>query len=233
MIALFLQVRLGSTRLPGKALLPLAGRTVVEHAMAALGNVPAELYALLTEPDSAEALAPYARACGFELYIGPKDDVLARYAGACRVWKPDTVIRATGDNPLVSWELAREILRLHHERQADYSGFLDIPIGSGVEILRTEALFTAEREAVDPYEREHVSPFLYRRPARFLINRPLPEARYRLPDARVTLDTPEDYARITAVFDTLYAGSPIGLDTLVGVLAEQASASEPAAPGRG
>lgn len=233
MTALFLQVRLGSTRLPGKALLLLAGKTVVEHVMAALRKVPADLYALLTEPDSAKALRLFARSCGFELFVGPKDDVLARYAGACRVWNPDTVIRATGDNPLVSWELAREILRLHRERGADYSGFLDIPVGTGVEIIRTEALYTAEREAVDPYEREHVSPYLYRRPARFLINRPLPAPRYRLPDARVTLDTPEDYARITALFDTLYAGSPIGLEALVGTLADLTAASEPAAHGRG
>lgn len=216
MTAVLLQVRLDSSRLPGKALLPLAGLPVVVHAMRALREIPADLYALLCPEDSASRLEPLTESEGFQLLTGPKDDVLARYALAVHKWKPDTVIRATGDNPLVSPELACSLLPQHFKQKADYSGYAGIPIGSGVEIIRAESLLRADREAVDPYEREHVAPYLYHHPEIFSINRPVPDnGRYRS-DIRITLDTPEDYSRLSVLFSELYDGLPIPLETVIG-----------------
>jgi len=55
-VGVFLQVRIGSTRLPGKAMLPLAGKSAVAHAMDALACVRADVHAILTDPDSAGRL---------------------------------------------------------------------------------------------------------------------------------------------------------------------------------
>lgn len=219
MTGVFVQVRLDSNRLPEKALLDLAGRPLIGHVMQALSGVPAAVHALVTEERSAGALAALADEYGFSLFTGDPEDVLRRYADALRHFGVDTVVRATGDNPLVSARLVREILRLHEEQEADLSGFDDLPLGTGVEILSRTALLQADAAATDPYEREHVSPHLYRHPERFRIHRIPAPAEFRLPDGRVTVDTPEDYHYVRQLMYELYQGVPLEIDEVVQWLA--------------
>jgi spore coat polysaccharide biosynthesis protein SpsF len=218
----FIQVRLGSTRLPRKALLPLAGAPIVSHVMRALSAIPAEVKALLTDPQSAPDLAPAAEAEGYSLFIGHPLDVLERYCGACRRYDVRRVVRATGDNPLTSGDLAARILALHGRRNADLSHFLGIPWGSGVEVVQASALLAAEREASAPEEREHITTFLYRHPERFAIVEEQAPAGTESPEARVTVDTMEDYERVTEIYRALYRGAPIEVKALVSWFAGRA-----------
>jgi len=208
-LGVFIQVRLGSTRLPAKALLPLSGGTIIQHVMRSMSLVPADVHALVTEAGSAEALAPFAREEGFAVFVGPEDDVLARYCMASRKYGVDTVIRATGDNPLTSAGLARSILAEHRRCGADVSHYIGVPLGSGVEVIRSESLHAAEREGVDPADREHVTPFLYRHRERFRIEEPKAPPGFELPEARVTVDTEQDYLLVKRIFEELYRGAPI------------------------
>lgn len=212
---IFLQARLGSTRLREKVLLPLAGRTVIEHAMLALRPIDAVHHLLLVDHESAGRLRPYAERCGFELFAGSSTDVLARYAAAVEAFPVDYVVRATADNPLVSGVLVEQLLDLHVAYLADFSGFVDMPLGLGVEIVNRTALLTEDRESVDPYEREHVNPFLYRRPDRFSILRPRVAPEYRLMNCSVTLDTHEDYRYLERIFGELYREQPLDTVELV------------------
>jgi spore coat polysaccharide biosynthesis protein SpsF len=211
----FIQVRLGSTRLPAKAVLPIDGVSLIRHAMRALRGVPAEVHALLSDHPSAARLAEEAAAEGFELFVGPDLDVLARFCQACRKFSVSRLIRATGDNPLVSAALARSIMEIHGERGADLSHYLGCPWGSGVEVVEARALFAAEKEAEDSVEREHITTFLYRHPERFIILEPQAPDGMNDPDARVTVDTPEDFARVQSIFHDLYRGAPIEADEIV------------------
>lgn len=225
-ICIFLQVRLDSVRLPKKALLDLAGKTVIEHAMMALNDVPARVRALLTDADSKPELSPLADSCGFSLFTGPKEDVLLRFAQAAAFYKADLIIRATGDNPLVSADLASLLLARCEGRKPHYAGFLGMPLGMGVELLSREALDTAAAEAVDPYEREHVTPFIIRRPNRFRVFRPLAPDDVRF-SARVTLDTRAEYDYIRDVFTSLYRGKPIAARELVDWLKTSSRSGSP------
>ena len=213
--AVFLQARIDSTRLPGKALLPLAGRTVIDHVMEALREIRADIHVLLTDGDSLESLAPHAASCGFEIFEGPKDDVLSRYAGAVSRYGARYVIRATGDNPLVSPSLATAILAEHIGGGFDYSGYAGAPLGTGVEVVTASVLLEAAAEAAEPYEREHVTPYIYRRPEAFAVHRPAAPKQFYLPDARVTLDTEKDYTFIREIFSDLYTDRPISIERLV------------------
>ena len=215
MKGLFLQVRLDSSRLPGKALLPLGSLTVIEQAMQSLKIVNADIFAILTDSSSASQLEPLSKKWGFELFIGNKDNVLKRYADAIKYFSVSTVIRATGDNPLVSGILANKILEYHFQKQADYSGFTGIPLGTGVEILNAEAILEANSLSDDAYEQEHVSPYLYFRENEFLINRVPSPAEYYCPDGRVTLDTEGDYFKIKKIYREIYHGYPIEIQQLV------------------
>ncbi len=215
MTGIFLQVRLSSSRLPGKALLKLEGQPVITHAMRALNRVKADVYGLLTSEESAPVLRIFAKQEKWELFSGPRDDVLARYVLAAREFAVTRIVRATGDNPLVSGHLANDTLDLAVETGSHYAGFTGIPIGTGVEVLEVDALEQAYAEAEDSHEREHVSPFLYRRPERFNIElRQAPEE-ICAPNIRVTLDTKEDYHYLRLLYAALYRNEPLELHEFV------------------
>ena len=214
-MGVFLQARLNSTRLPGKALLPLAGAPVVQHALRALRRVEAGVHAVLTEPGSARALEPLAEAEGFDVFAGPEEDVLERFCLAARHFRVGRVVRATGDNPLVSARQVQALLELHRASGWQLSHFLGLPLGTGVEVVEAEALETANRASSDAYEHEHITTFLYRHPGRFRIGEPACPEALRCPEARVTLDTREDYEQLQRIYRELYRGEPIELEALV------------------
>jgi spore coat polysaccharide biosynthesis protein SpsF len=222
MTGVFLQARLDSSRLPGKVLMPIQGKPLILHAMESLKKIPAEFHALLTEEGSAASLLPIAREAGFELFVGSKPDVLDRFCAALAAFPVDTLIRATGDNPLVSWEMALRLLEEHQKLDADYSGYFGLPTGCGVEIVRSECLIKARRESSDPYDHEHVTPYLYRNPQLFTLHRPLAPRQLRSRFS-VSVDTPADFERVRGVFASLYRGGPITLEALMAFLRERES----------
>lgn len=207
--AVFLQARLASSRLPDKALLELAGKPVVSHAMEALRRVEATHHVLLTDAASAPRLEPLASAAGFTTFTGHPTDVLARFVAALEEYPVGRVVRATGDNPLVSVPLARRALTLQIAHAADYAGILGSPFGTGVEVLRAAALRDLAGWSQVKRHREHVGPGLLEHPGRYRVVRVQARPEFRQPELRVTLDTMEDYLYLAAVFDALYAGGPI------------------------
>jgi spore coat polysaccharide biosynthesis protein SpsF len=203
MIALVLQARLDSKRLPGKSLLPLEGRPLIFRTMEALAYVPADIRVLACPEDCAEEFKPLAEEAGFELLTGPKDDVLKRYCLAIRRYLPDRIIRATGDNPFVFADAADSLNREAQELQADYAGYQGLPHGSGVETVDSEALLKADREADSPADREHVCPYLYNNPDLFYLHRPLAPKTWQGLGMRTTVDTEEDYDRAQILYSAL------------------------------
>ena len=209
MTAVVMQARMGSTRLPGKTLLPLGGTTLVEQAMARLALVPADVLVLATDEASAASLGPAADRGGFELLVGPSEDVLARYCLAVRRFGIDLVVRATADNPLVSHELAALLMERWSSVPSDYAGYLGMPLGMGVEIVSADALLQAEKGAREPGEREHVCPYLYGHPELFRIDRPDAPQEYLVGGASVTVDTAADYEAMLRIYGVLFTGRPI------------------------
>ena len=214
----FLQVRLASKRLPGKALLALKGANVLQHAMRALLPIGAEVNAVLTDSRSAEPLAAIAANEGFRIFIGSENDVLSRFAQAVKQFRVDNVLRATGDNPLVSALMGREILRIHEQERSDLSHYHDLPLGTGVEVISPEALLIADSEARDPFEREHITTFLYRNRQRFKVIEADCPVEFSLPDSKVSIDNEEEYIFVQKIYRDLYLDRPIEIDRLVGWL---------------
>ncbi len=227
---LFIQVRLGSARLPSKAILPLAGATIIEHVMRALRPVPAEVRVLLTDVLSAEALREKAAPEGYEVLAGPAEDVLARYCLGARTFRVETIVRATGDNPLTSARLARSICEEHEAAGADLSHYLGCPLGTGVEVIQATALFEAEREASGPEEREHITTWLYRHRDRYRVLEPQAPPDALLPGRTVSVDTAEDYEEMQRIFAALYRGAPIEADELVRYLSPRGALGDSGNP---
>ncbi len=211
--SLFLQVRLDSSRLPGKALKMISGRTVIEHAMNSLRNLNIDDYVLVTAAGDEDKLIPLADRFGFDVFAGDRQDVLKRYIDAGRKYNSDLIVRATGDNPLVSWEMAQKVISaIEKDGTADYMAMKHLPVGCGVEVFRRKALEAAYALTSEPYDHEHVTPFLYNHPEQFKL-----EYLEHFPpySHRVTLDTQDDYDYISSIFTALYDGSsPVSFESL-------------------
>lgn len=205
----FLQARMGSARLPGKALALIGDLPVVAHAMRALRRLPVSVHALLTDTESEGSLEPVASQCGFSVFTGSADDVLDRYDCAASHYGVTEIVRATGDNPLVSASLARMAVARRRELNADYFAFDGAPLGTGVEIVLAAAIARANRESQSTYDHEHVCPYLYRSDAMFRSFREVVPPAFEFPDARVTIDTREDLERVRQLFADLYDGAPV------------------------
>jgi len=200
---IILQARLDSSRLPEKSMLPLGGKPLVFRIMEALNNVPANLRVLACPEDSLSSFKPLAQEAGFEIFAGPKDDVLERYCQVIRHYKITRVIRATGDNPFVFADAAAAVNAEAMALNADYAGYSGLPYGAGVESVCADALLRAESEADKPYDREHVCPYLYSHPELFSLHRPLAPPRWQGANCRLTVDTREDYERAIELYGAL------------------------------
>ena len=203
MIAVVLQARLDSTRLPEKALLLLNGKPLVLRVMESLNHIGANLNILACPEDSAASFAPLAAEAGFQIHAGPNEDVLERYCQVIRRFSIKRVIRATGDNPFVFPDAAKAINDEALSLNADYAGYFGLPYGAGVESVSAAALLQAGEQAVSPYEREHVCPYLYNHPELFRLHRPLAPKHWQDRGERVirlTVDTKEDFERAQKLY---------------------------------
>ena len=204
-IAVVLQARMDSQRLPGKSMLPLGAdaQPLLLRVMQALNHVPANLRVLACPQNCETIFLPLTQDAGFELITGPEDDVLERYCMAIRRFNIDTVIRATADNPFVFADAAAALCAEALAVGADYAGYSGLPLGAGVEVVQAGALLRAKAEAIAPYEREHVCPYLYGHPEKFLLHRPLAPLRWQGGALRLTVDTEEDYTQAQALYAAL------------------------------
>jgi len=204
--AVVLQARLDSTRLPEKALLLLDGKPLVFRVMESLNHIEADLRILACPEDSFASFAPLAAEAGFQIYAGPKEDVLERYCQVIRRFSIKRVIRATGDNPFVFPNAAKVINDEAISLNADYAGYFGLPLGAGVESVSAAALLQAAAQDASPYEREHVCPYLYNHPELFRLHRPLAPVHWQ--DCaekiiRLTVDTKEDFDRAQKLYASL------------------------------
>lgn len=206
------QARMTSTRLPGKILLPIAGRPMLWYQlqrMRAAATLDRIVIATTTNATDDPVVA-FCREQGCDVVRGSEQDVLSRYADAARAFDAEVVVRLTSDCPLLPPALIDEAVgRFRAAQPCDYlSNMLQpsYPYGLAVEVMHAWALLQAAQEAVDPAEREHVTPFLYWRPERFRL-----ASMTMQPDLsrhRWTVDTPEDFDLVSRILSDLYDRQP-------------------------
>lgn len=206
------QARTGSSRLPGKVLLPVAGAPVLvrllERVLAA--RTPFELVVATTVRSEDDGLSALVRRFGVRVYRGHPTDLLDRHYRAAVAARADVVVKIPSDCPLVDPEVVDAVLRAFHDAPVrhDYVSNLHPatwPDGNDVEVMTVEALAAAWREARAPHEREHTTPFLWDRPERFRIgNVARPDGRNLSMTHRLTLDYPDDYGLVSALYEALW-----------------------------
>ena len=211
------QARMGSTRFPNKVLHPVAGVPLIELLLSRLSRAKRVDQIVLAAPEDArnEPLVAHARKLGFMIYRGSENDVLDRYYQAASAHQPDTVVRITGDCPLVDPALVDALIGDYENGGADYvSNTLTptYPDGLDVEVFSFAALERAWKEADTAFDREHVTPYI-KSSGRFAV-RNIAHTEDRSAE-RWTVDEPEDLAVVQRVFEHFAPLSDFGwLDVL-------------------
>jgi spore coat polysaccharide biosynthesis protein SpsF len=197
------QARMGSSRLPGKVLMDLGGKTVLSRVVQRLQRTPHmnEIVVATSEMASDDPLVERCAALSVQCFRGSEHDVLDRFYGAARAHHADAVVRITADCPLIDPTLVAETMRVFESERADYaSNSIErtYPRGLDAEVCTMQALSSAWENARQPYEREHVTPYLYEHPERFRIASVVGAVDYS--QYRWTLDTEEDLALLRAIY---------------------------------
>src|SRR5579862_3070436 len=170
MILAILQARTSSTRLPGKALLPLAGAPMIVRQIERVARARRidRLVVATSDEASDDELVRVVRREATAVHRGPLDDVLARFVGALDAFGPaDHVVRLTGDCPLADPAVIDATIDHVIAAGADYGSntppHRTFPKGLDIEVMTADALRAAAARAETPEEHEHVTWALHRR----------------------------------------------------------------------
>jgi len=201
--AIIIQARLGSTRLPGKVLMPLAGRPVIEHVCRRVARskfVDNVIVAttMLAQDDQIEA---WCKANNIKVFRGSESDLLDRYYNAMMHFDLDVVVRITADCPLIDPDIIDTVIYSRELTGSDacwLSG--EFPDGLDCQVFTIGAIEKAWKCAELKSDREHVGPYIENnRGGGFLLNKV--ELFSYMKDLRLTLDEQSDYVFLTKLFD--------------------------------
>lgn len=189
---------MGSTRLPGKVLMPVGTRPLLGHVMGRLEMLKHPHQAVVATSDlpANDAIAAWCEKEGVTCYRGSEEDVLGRYEGAARQFDLDPIIRLTADNPFTDMEELDRLIDQHKNEGNDFShSFAVLPVGVGAEIFSLTALAESARAGRAPHHREHVDEYMLENPQRFRTGMLTVTGAKNRPDLRLTVDTKEEYRR--------------------------------------
>jgi len=207
------QARMTSTRLPGKVLLKVAGKTLLEHHVERVrrAELVDEMVVATTTNSSDDSIVALCAEIGVKIFRGSEEDVLSRYFGAAQAADANIIVRVTSDCPLIDWRVIDKVV----------AGFCDglpsldymcnrmpatYPRGLDTEVFSMAALRTAHENAKKPTEHEHVTPYIWTQPDLFQLG----NISYRSDQSshRWTVDTPEDFDLISRMLEALYPSIP-------------------------
>jgi spore coat polysaccharide biosynthesis protein SpsF len=208
-VAIIVQARMGSTRLPGKVLKTVLGRPLLEYQIERLKRVrnANEIIIATSELPIDDSIERLARQLSVYCFRGSEDDVLSRYYYSAKAFSVDVVVRSTADSPLIDPGLIEVLVEEFFQRGGCAYGsngtiVRSYPLGLDAEVFSFRALEDAFYEAIDSYDREHVTQFITDRPERY----PSFSLKHEedLSFHRWTVDTPEDYELVKRIIESLY-----------------------------
>jgi len=161
MIVAIVQSRTGSTRLPNKVMLPIAGKPMVQHVIEAAkkAKLVDKVILATTILKEDDALVDLAKKCNVYVSRGAEDDVLDRYYQCALFYDATIVVRLTGDCPLLCPSMIDLIIAIAKTDGWDYIGTPNSPDGLDIEVFTLRFL---EDAWIHSLEREHVTTFMQR-----------------------------------------------------------------------
>lgn len=228
---ILVQARMSSTRLPGKVMLEVCGKSLLELMVERLQRVSAAAglaVVTTTSPDD-DLIVEHCNSLGVAVFRGHPTDLLDRHYQAAVAFGAGVIAKIPSDCPLIDPSVIDLVLDRFAVGDCDYASNLhpaSFPDGNDVEVMSLAALETAWHEASLEMEREHTTPYIWERPERFRLANVLwetgadaqPFRDYSL-SHRWTLDYREDFEFIRRVYEELYpTNQTFGLNDILELL---------------
>ena len=199
------QARMSSTRLPGKIMLPLKGKPVLQNIAERIRtakNISDVIIATSAET-SDDTVENFCVESGIKVFRGSLNNVLERYYKCALRESADVIVRCTGDNALIDGNIIDEALNVFSSGGIDYLSYKKgLPLGMHVETFSFAALEKSYHEASDPECLEHVTPYMIKNPEKFSVLFFADDKDTDNSSMRFTMDTPEDYEFVKRIYDS-------------------------------
>jgi len=207
-ISAIIQARMTSTRLPGKVLMNIGGKSMVWHVVNRLKHSKKLDDIILAIPDTKknDILEKFAKDSKVKYFRGSEEDVLSRYYETAKKFKCDVIVRITSDCPLIDPKIVDLLIEKYLSSNVDYTKALmtTFPRGLDVEVFDFKALKKAYRKAKEPYQREHVTPYIYENTKIFKVGFVSAKGNLKHPEVRLVVDTKEDLKLVREIYKYLY-----------------------------
>jgi len=214
------QARMGSTRLPGKVLVPLGEDFALAHVVRRISEATNidEVVVATSEKQADDIIVWWAERTGVSVFRGDEADVLGRMYHAAERVQADEVVRITADCPLIAPSVIDEVVSQRRECGVEYAANIidrTFPRGLDVEVFTFDSFGTVEELATDPAHREHVTVYYRDNLETFQLQSVPSTAVYdkkqfqNRTDLRLTLDEAADYKLLHRVFENVeYESTP-------------------------
>lgn len=212
MIVAIIQARLGSTRLPGKILMKINNKTILNYVIDQVKNSKKidKIIVATTSKKQDDEIAKLSLVYGVDIFRGNENDVLDRYYQCAKKFHADTIVRITSDCPLIDPTLIDNCILEFEKNDFEYVSNVNkkingnwvyhlngFPLGFAVEVLNFHSLEYAWKCAKKPSEREHVTQYIPNNPELFKIG--VIENSHDYSDIHLSLDHPEDFELLKIV----------------------------------
>lgn len=204
-ILIITQARMSSTRLPGKIMKEVNGRTMLEHHVQRLSAIPAKLVVATSTKSPDDVIETWCQKKGIAVYRGDELDVLDRFYKANEVFGGDIIVRVTSDCPLIDPTLIMtgiDVYQSANNNQCYVSNCFPRTYARGFdfEIFSSTMLKEAYSHATDEGDREHVTPYFWKnRSGKYDIQNIAQEENHS--HLRITLDEEDDFTLIKKLIE--------------------------------
>lgn len=204
-----IQARMGSTRLPGKTLKEVNGKTLIEimlHRLEKCQKIDKIIVATSVEKNNDE-LEQHVKDLGHYCFRGSENDVLDRFYKAIKNEQYDYVVRLTADCPLIDPVLIDKVIQTTIASEKDYGSNISpgkehFPDGQDTEVFKYKVLEDAWTRAKLLSEREHVTPYI-RTNLHSLFSNLSYDNDINFNQIRMTVDTQKDFDAIEVLVNEL------------------------------
>ncbi|MFS0674450.1 cytidylyltransferase domain-containing protein [Ornithinibacillus sp. 179-J 7C1 HS] len=209
MILAIIQARMGSTRLPGKVLKPILDKPIIDYQVERVKQSKALDQVIIATSNNVkdDAIIYWCEANSIPYYRGDEADVLGRYYEAAKQFSASTIVRLTGDCPIIDSNIIDRVIIDYLKEGTSYCSNTikrSFPRGMDTEVFSMDALERANFEAESPLDREHVTPYIRNHFSTFNVLNNTDYSNYRW-----TVDTKEDFQLIKKIITELYPSNPL------------------------
>ena len=207
-IDVIIEARMASTRLPGKILLEVLNKPLLQLMIERIKKIHKvnQIIVATTFNKNDDVIVDFCKKLDIDFFRGSEDDVLGRVLGAANSFKSDIIVEITSDNPLVDPNICNGLIDLYLKNRinADIVSH-DIPLGlCNGKVFDIDLLKKISDLTSHPVDREHVVNYIFQNKTKFKILHYKPNEKIFRKDIRLTLDYKEDFIVIKKVFEHFY-----------------------------